>query len=46
MRILASARVPFRPTKVQMPNLALIENTRITVNISMYRIGTVCDCGD
>jgi hypothetical protein len=31
VRILASTSVPFRPTKVKMPNLALIETKRITV---------------
>ncbi len=30
-RILSSPSVPFRPTTVQMPNLALIETKRITV---------------
>jgi hypothetical protein len=33
VRISASASVPFRPTMVQMPNLALIEKKRITVYI-------------
>jgi hypothetical protein len=31
VRILASTSVAFRPTMVQMPNLALIETKRITV---------------
>jgi hypothetical protein len=31
VRILASTSVPFRPTTVQMPNLALIETKRSTV---------------
>ncbi len=35
---LASTRVPFRPTTVQMPNLALIETKRITV----YHISNEC----
>ncbi len=31
MKILTSTSVPFRPTTVQMPNLALIETKQITV---------------
>jgi hypothetical protein len=31
VRFLASTSVPFRPTTVQMPNLALVETKRITV---------------
>ncbi len=31
VRIFASISVPFRPTTVQMPNLALFETKRITV---------------
>ena len=31
VRVLASTSVPFRPTTVQMPNLALIETKRVTV---------------
>jgi hypothetical protein len=32
VRILVSTRVPFRPTTVQMPNLALVETKLITVH--------------
>ncbi len=31
VRILASTSVPFEPTTVQMPNLALLATKRITV---------------
>jgi hypothetical protein len=31
VRILASTNVPFRPTTMQIPNLAVIETKRITV---------------
>jgi hypothetical protein len=34
VHILAATSVPFRPMKVQMPNLALIETKRITVYMS------------
>jgi hypothetical protein len=33
LRILTSISVPFRPTTVQMPQLALIETKRITVHL-------------
>jgi hypothetical protein len=33
VHILASKSVPFRPTMVQMPNLALFETERITVYV-------------
>jgi len=37
LRILSSTSVPFRPTTVQMPNLALVETKRITVQaLLMY----------
>jgi hypothetical protein len=34
VRVLASTSVPFKPSTVQMPNLALIETKWITVQIS------------
>jgi hypothetical protein len=34
---LASTSVPFRPTTVLMPKLALIETKRITVYLNIYR---------
>ncbi len=53
MRIFASTSDPFRPSKVQMPNLALIETKRITVlkggkfvggdsDVDVYRRGALC----
>ena len=36
VNILASTSVPFRPTTVKMPNLGLVETTRITVCRIVY----------
>ncbi len=38
VRNLALASVPFRPTTMQMPNLALIETKRITLYVTSCQI--------